>query len=406
MTTDTIPLSEYASRRKKVLSSLKDAVGVLFAGDRNPHDETPYRPHPHFEYLTGVVDEPRAVLMLDPTNPVAERRAMLFLAPLNPEHERWDGYRPEISGTLRERVGLEAIFRTGVLSRMLNVAARRARRLACLHPPALYTQPVSPDLDLFRKVSERIPGTTLVDSTDLLEKMRAVKSAAEVALIGRAIEITAAGFEAMMRTIAPRLNEFEIQETIEHAYRSRGARHPAFPTIVGSGLNSTVLHYIANDQPLTEGDLVCVDSGAVFGGYSADVTRTVPVSGTFSARQREIYELVLKAENAAIKAAKPGVTFARLDRAARRVIADAGHADHFIHGIGHHLGLETHDVAPDEALKSGAVVTIEPGIYIREEKIGVRIEDDVLITKDGAQVLSAKIPKTVAAVEKAMMKKS
>lgn len=401
---DRIPLGEHAARRKKVLGALKGAVGVLFAGDHDPHSPEPFRPHPHFEYLTGVADEPGAVLLLDPGNPVADRRAALLLAPLNPERERWDGYRATITRALRDRTGFEVIYRTDGLPRLLTAAAVRARRLACLHQPATYAQPVSRDLHLFRKVAERVAGVAIEDRTDLLPGLRSVKSAGEIALIQKAIDITSGGFDAMMRAVRPGLGEFEVQETIEHAYRTGGARAPAFPTIVGSGVNSTVLHYRANDRELADGDLVCVDSGAVFGGYAADVTRTVPVSGVFSKRQREIYEVVLKAEQAAIRAAKPGVTLARLDAVARRVITEAGFGDHFIHSIGHHLGLETHDAAPDEPLKAGAVITIEPGIYIQAEAIGVRIEDDVLVTDKGPRVLSAKIPKSVADIEKAMKK--
>ncbi len=276
--------------------------------------------------------------------------------------------------------------------------------MACLHTPSVYTQRVSLDLMIFRKVAERIPGTAIEDRSETLAKMRSVKSPQEVALIQQAIDITSVGFEAMMQVARPGLGEFEVQEAIEHAYRGQGSRSSAFATIVGSGVNSTVLHYVANDQTLDGGDLVCVDSGAVFGGYAADVTRTVPVSDTFSKPQREIYELVLEAQTAAIEAIRPGVTFAELDDAARNVIAGAGYGDYFIHSIGHHLGLETHDATPDGPLEQGAVVTIEPGIYMPQEKIGVRIEDDVLVTESRSKVLSAKIPKRVADVEEAMKK--
>ncbi|MHC4416779.1 MAG: aminopeptidase P N-terminal domain-containing protein [Planctomycetota bacterium] len=402
MAVEHIPQSEYASRRAKTLTALKGAVGVLFAGDYDPNSELPFRPHPHFEYLTGVVDEPGAVLLLDPGNPVEARRAMLFLAPLNPEREKWDGYRMEISKALRDRTGFDTVFRTDMLPRQLTAAAVRAKRLACLHPPADFDRPVSADLELFRKVVERIPGVSVEDRSDALLKMRAVKSRNETALIQRAIDITAAGFEAMMRTSRPGLNEFDVQETIEHAYRTGGARGTAFPTIAGSGVNSTVLHYRANDRELADGDLMCVDSGATFAGYAADITRTVPVTGRFTGRQREVYEVVLKAEVAAIKATKPGATFAQIDAVARKIITQAGFGDYFIHSIGHHLGLETHDASPEAPLKAGAVVTIEPGIYIADESIGIRIEDDVLVTRDGARNLSTKIPRTVAAIEKLM----
>ncbi|MDP6693373.1 MAG: M24 family metallopeptidase, partial [Phycisphaerales bacterium] len=167
--------------------------------------------------------------------------------------------------------------------------------------------------------------------------------------------------------------------------------------------NSTVLHYKDNDQDLVEGDLVCIDSGAFYQGYGADISRTIPVSGKFTKRQKEIYEIVLKAEEAAIAAVKPGITLAELDALARAIIVKAGYGDYFIHSIGHHLGLETHDTCGSPSpLKKGAVITIEPGIYLPNESIGVRIEDDIVVTAKGHRNLSAAIPKTVADIERAM----
>jgi Xaa-Pro aminopeptidase len=217
-----------------------------------------------------------------------------------------------------------------------------------------------------------------------------------------AIEITAGGFAAAMKTARPELNEAEVQAALEHAYRAQGSPGPAFGTIVGSGINSTVLHYRANRKIIEDGDLICIDSGAAWGGYGADVTRTIPASGRFTPRQKEIYDIVLRALDAAIKAVKPGVTIAQVDRVAREVIRKAGYADYFIHSIGHHLGLETHDVTPDGPLKEGNVITVEPGIYLPEESLGVRIEDDIEVTKDGRRNLSKAIPRTVSEVEKAV----
>jgi Xaa-Pro aminopeptidase len=398
----TIPLREFASRRKRTLKTLGRSVGVVFAGElADPlHDD--FKPHPHFQYLTGLDDEPGAVLVLDPGHALEARREMLFLRPLNPEVEQWDGLRDPIGMALRERLGIKSIFRLASLPRYLNESVKRARSVACLHPLSTYDQPVSPDLDLFRKIVERVPGTTIEDRTHTLAKQRSVKSRAEVAVMQQAADISREGFLAAMRDMKAGLSEFDIQESIEHAYRTNGSSGPAYGTIVGGGINSTVLHYRANAEPLQQGDLVCIDSGAAYGGYGADVTRTIPVSGKFTKRQKEIYEIVLAAENAAIKTAKAGVTFSQLDRIARAIISKAGYADAFFHGIGHHLGIETHDINSDEPLKEGAVVTIEPGIYLPDEKLGVRIEDDVVITKTGCRVMTAKIPKTVAAVEKAM----
>jgi Xaa-Pro aminopeptidase len=397
-----ITLDEYAARRNKVLAALKKSVGVIVAGDDDAHGEGAYRPHPHFEYLTGVTDEPGAVLLLDPANPVPARRQVLFLRPLDPEEEKWDGYRLEIGAKLRETVGIKAVFRLGHLPRVLTAAATRSKSLACLHPLAAYDQPVSPDLDLFNKIAERVPGVSIEDQTEVLAKLRAVKSRDEVKMIQHSIDITRIGFETVLRAITPGMNEFDVQETLEHAYKVNGARGMAFDTIAGSGVNTTVLHYEANDQTIDDGDLVLIDSGAAVGGYRADITRTVPANGSFTKRQREIYELVLKAEEAAIKACRPGRTLAQIDQVARKIITDAGYGDAFIHSIGHHLGLETHDITPDEPLRAGAVITIEPGIYLPEEKIGVRIEDDILITSKGCRNLSKEIPKSVSAIEKLM----
>ena len=407
MQLDQIPLSDFAQRRMRLRAALKNAAGLIFAGEHDSHSDGLYRPHRHFEYLTGIIDEPGAVLLLDPVNPMEARRDMLFLKPLNPELEQWDGFRPKVSAALREKTGIKSIFRLDKLPLHLSEAARRGKALACLHPLAAHTQPVSPDLFVFKQVAERVPGMRIDERSDELAQMRSVKSRNEIAMLQRAIDITAAGFEAVMRSIKPGMNEFDVQESIEHHYRTSGARQLSFGTIAGAGVNSTVLHYRANDQPLQSGDLICIDSGAKWQGYSADITRTLPVSGKFSARQREVYEVVLKAELAAVRAAKPGARISQIDAVARDLITKAGYGDWFIHGIGHHLGLDTHDITPagDQPLREGSVITIEPGIYIPEEKIGIRIEDDIVVTKAGAKVLSAAVPKTVAEIEKAMGRK-
>ena len=191
-------------------------------------------------------------------------------------------------------------------------------------------------------------------------------------------------------------------ETLEHGYRANGSRGTGYNTIVGSVLNGTVLHYTANKAPIADGDMIVIDSGADYRGYTADVTRTIPANGKFSPRQKEIYELVLKALEASTKVVKPGVTFDQIDKASRDIITKAGYGDRFFRGIGHHIGLEVHDITPEGPLKSGAIITIEPGIYLPDENFGVRIEDDILITKDGHEVLTRHIPKSVRAIEKAM----
>ena len=401
----SIPCAEFAARRDALLRQLKNSVGLVFAGEQDPSLHHEWRPHPHFEYLTGIADEPGAALLLDPLHPVPARRVQLFLRPLNPEIEKWDGLRDTIASPLRARYGIATIFRTNALPRWLLESASRAKRLACLHPLAAHTAPVSPDLAVFRESAARIPGCSIADESQLIPKMRARKSSREVAMVERALSISREGFLAAMRTIRPGITEFDVQESMEHAYRTNGSRRTAYRTIAGTGLNATVLHYHANDATLEAGQLMVIDSGAAFGGYASDITRTFPVSGTFTARQRELYEIVLKAQAAAIAAIRPGATLSDFDRAARQVITKAGYGDWFIHGTGHHLGLEVHDASPDAPLAPGAIVTVEPGIYIPDEKIGIRIEDDVLVTPGGRRVLGPAIPKTVAEIERAMARR-
>ena len=310
-----IPPSEFRTRRKKLARALKKSLGVIFAGDYAPQLEEGFRPHPHFEYLTGLTDEYGAVLVLDPSCPDPLCRELLFLRPRNPESEHWDGWRPSIGTDLRRQTGIHTIHRTNQLGRFLNAPARRTKSLSCLHPLASADLPVSPDLALFKKIAERVPGTEILDRSELLAEMRAVKSANELRLIKRAVEISARGYDALLRTMRPGMTEFELQEILEHTCRARGSRGQMFRTIVGAGRNSTVLHYVDNDQTVQDGDLVCVDSGARIGhgacGYGADITRTIPANGRFSKRQKQIYEVVLAAQIAAIRRIKPGVTTIR-----------------------------------------------------------------------------------------------
>lgn len=395
-------VSEFAQRRARVLKALDGAAACVFSGEGPPPLFGKWRAVPNFVYLTGLTDEPGGAVLFDPTAEDPKRRIVLFLRPMDPELERWDGYREPISSALKQRTGFETVMRMTNLPRSLTAAARRAKRLACLHPLAVYPAAVSPDLSTFRQVTERIPGVSIEDRTQLLAEMRASKSKGELALMKKAVECTTAGYEAAMKMIRPGINEADVALALEHGYLQAGGDGVAYNSIVGSGLNGTVLHYNANNGPLDDGDLMVIDSAAAYKGYASDVTRTFPVSGKFTAEQRKIYDIVLAAQEASIKATRAGATFTDIDIAGRSVIEKAGYGDYFIHGMGHHLGLEVHDITPDQPLKPGAVITIEPGIYIPEKKMGIRIEDDILVLARGNQNLTAHIPKTIAAIEKAM----
>ena len=354
-----------------------------------------------FRYLTGLDYEGSAAVLFDPSTEDSTRRIALFLRPRDIEMERWDGARFSLDSTLKGYTGFGHIKRTPYLPGMLSEAARRTKRLACLHSFASYAADVSPDLEIFHKIVQRIPGVAIEDQTQLLPAMRAVKSRAELALIENAIVATVAGFEACLRVIRPGISEKDLADLLMATYHQHGCE-AAYDLIVGTGINGTVLHYCDNCAAIVEGDLIVMDCAAGYRGYASDVTRTFPASGTFTREQRDVYEIVLEAELAGIAAAKPGATYTEIDSAARAVIERAGYGDAFIHGTSHPVGIEVHDVTPDGPLKPGMVITVEPGIYLPGRGLGVRIEDDILITDNGNRDLTAAVPKTVQAIEEAL----
>lgn len=397
-----IDAAEFSARRERVGAALKDSVGIVFAGAGDASLRGAWEADASFRYLTGIADEAGAALLLDPKAEDPKRREILFLRPLNPEVEAWDGYRDPINAAMKSRVGFRTVLRTTMLPRVLTDLARRRGKLACLHPFAVYDAAVSPDLAVFRKVTERVAGASVIDRTQVLPSLRAIKSAAELRLMERALVATAAGFEAALATLRPGVGERDVHREIERAFVAAGAEGSGYNPIVGSGVSGTVLHYMANSGTCREGELLVIDAGARFMGYCADITRTFPVSGRFTSEQRDLYDVVLRAEEAAIRAVRPGARMHEVAAAARDVIERAGHGDAFIHGIGHQLGLEVHDATPDGPLAAGMVVTIEPGVYFKDRGVGIRIEDDVLVTRAGSRVLSAMIPKSARDIEARM----
>lgn len=394
-----IPLSEYVARRERVLEALDGAAAVVFAGEGHAPLLGRWRTNRHFAYLTGIENEPGAAVLFDPSSEDPDRRVILFLKSLDPEAEQWDGFREPISEALREGTGFATVSRAGALPASLSGAARRAKKLACLHPFATYPSPVSPDLAVYRQVSERVPGVATEDKTGLLTEMRAAKSPAELEIMRAAIAATADGFAAAVEAIRPGATEGDVADALGAAYRRNGGEH-AFNPIVGGGKNAAILHYMDNNAPLKDGDLVLIDSGAAVGGYAADVTRTYPVGGKFTPEQRDLYAAVLEAEEAAIALAKPGAFLWELNRAARAVLKKAGYPDAFHYSVGHGLGMDVHEGLPAGPLRPGSVITVEPGVYLADRNLGIRIEDDVLITETGAEVLTAAIPKRIEDLER------
>ena len=387
-----ISVAEYAARRERLLEGLNGAAGVVFAGEGGPPLLGRWTANKHFIYLTGITNEPGAAVLFDPTSPDPSKRITLLLKSRDPEREHWDGYRDPLNQALKDKTGFTSIGRSGGIAGALTNAARRGRRFACLHPYSVYPGAVSPDLAAFRQVAERVPGVAIEDKTQLLIEMRSIKSEAELALMQKAVDATVDGYKAALAAIKPGMSEQVVALALENEFRRHGGEH-AYNPIVGGGLNATVLHYMDNDQILQDGELVLIDAGASFAGYAADVTRTYPVSGRFTDEQQYLYNLVLESELAGIAASRAGTAMWEVDRAARAVFEKAGMPDCYTYGIGHGLGLDVHDALPDGVLKPGMVITIEPGLYLADKALGIRIEDDILITDGDPINLTAAIPK-------------
>ena len=365
------PLAEYKERRERLEQRIKGNVLVLRAA---PEEElVEYQQERNFYYLTGF-DEPNAILLLDAASTPPED--VLFLPERKPLEERWTG--------AKLGPGTEAETATG-FSKVL---------------------PVSEFDATLKKASERAKSVYGVkEVVNDIAHLRQTKSPTEVALLEKAVRITLKAQEAAARTIAPGVMEYEVEAALEYEFRRNGAERPGFPSIVGSGPFSTILHYDKNTRRMESGDVVVVDIGAEWGGYSADVTRTYPVSGKFSPRQREIYQIVLDAQKAAMAKIKPGVTFRDIHQASSSYIRSKGYEKYFIHGTSHHIGLEVHDAGSTERpLEPNMVITVEPGIYIGEEQLGIRIEDDVVVTPTGYRMLST-FPKEIDEIEALVQKR-
>ena len=394
----------YRERRQRLMQQMKGGIAVIY-GAATLDTSNPVagmgRQISDFAYLTGIVDEPGAALILAP----AERRfkEVLFLPNRNPEMERWEGERLPLGGALRERTGFEKVMRSGALGGTAVAMASRSKTLNYLGPLVGPDSPAPRELDLYGKIAARVPGTSISDQSGLIAAMRVVKEARELALIRKSIAATERGLRAGMAAARPGMTERQLANIIDSEFRAAGAQGLAFPSIVGVGRSSAVLHYTGRDGVIRAGDMVLCDVGAEVDFYASDVTRTFPVDGSFTAEQRSVYETVLAAQDAAAAQLRPGAIYEDINETARDVIRRAGKLDDFIHGLGHFVGLDVHD-AGDYAkpIPAGAVITIEPGIYQPQRGFGVRIEDDYLVTPGGNEKMSRAIPFRPADVEAAV----
>jgi len=375
----------------------------------------------NFYYLTGHNEEGAALLLVPES--AGEKgwtgpREILYLPPRDMAEERWNGPRigPDDPG-IREKTGFARVETFSKLHDALTALAKNY--------PEIYTELPGPHDEGFphaanwsKWVKDIVPQATLKDVSSAVGTLRAIKSQGELALMQKAIEPSIDAHLAAMKMMRPGLYEYQVAAKMVEIHAYAGCETEAYSPIVGTGFNSTVLHYNKLDARIEDGDIVLLDVAGQYSGYASDITRTIPASGKFTPRQREIYEIVLGAQNAAMEALKPGMTLGgpastSLQKIAMDYIDSHGKdkegrslGRYYIHGLSHHVGLDVHDPSgPSRPLEPGMVITIEPGIYIPEENLGVRIEDDVLITPTGYKQLTARLPRSPDEIEKIMATK-
>lgn len=432
---------EFQQRRQAVMTAIGQGTAIFASAPTAVmHNDVdyPFRQNSDFFYLTGF-NEPDAIAVLAPHH--EEHQFILFVRPKDKEKETWSGYRTGVD-LAKEKYGAQEAYSFEELAEKLPQYVENADRLYYhIGDDGRLDQHI---LTLWQRLLSKYPKrgrgpVAIEDGRLLMQQFRRVKSAAELEQMRRAVAISAKAHTHAMAIAQPGRYEYEIQAEMEHIFRLEGALGPAYPSIVASGKNACILHYIENDRQMQTDELLLIDAGCAYGYYNADITRTFPVGERFTSEQRILYELVLKAQLKAIEAVQPGRPFNDFHDAATRVITeglvDLGlltgdvdtlieekkHKAFFMHGTGHFLGLDVHDSGtlrnPDKTWQSfapGNVVTVEPGIYIapnyepeegqpnvepRWRGIGIRIEDDVLVTETGHDILTAAVPKTLDAIE-------
>ncbi len=415
----------------------EDSVAIIASAQeatRSNDTHFRFRQNSDLYYLTGF-EEPESIAVITPKQ---EKKFRLFVRPRDHEREIWDGRRAGVEGALRD-FGAEEAFPISEFSEKLGDLLNNARtlyyRIGDGNPEL--DEIVLKQIRRMRALGSKgvVAPEAIIDPGTILHEMRLIKSEEEVALMQRAADIACEAHVEAMKAARPGMKEYEIEALIEYIFRRNGAAAPAYPTIVGGGANATVLHYINNDAELKDGDLLLIDAGAEYKGYASDITRTFPVNGHFTSAQREIYDLVLATQVDCIRMARPGVSLDELKNHSiemltegmvrlgllqgdtAKLIEEEKYKQFYMHGLGHFLGIDVHDVGryysdgESRRLEPGMVITVEPGLYVAADTkeipekylgLGVRIEDDVLITEEGNRVLTNKVPKEPEEIEALM----
>ncbi len=433
-TPDDLPASFFLKNRAALRAQLpENSVAVFFANPiRNRSNDVDYEYHqdPNFYYLTGLT-EPNAVLLLFKDDQLFndyQTNEILFLQPKDPQNELWTGKRLGI---------VEAKKKLGISKNLPNTAFLNFEAKLEKFDKVLSFK-IRDDINnnnnengslhaLTKSFQIKITPLNNVNFDELeymMAVLREVKSEEEIVLMRKAIDMTCEAQIELMKALKPGMKEYESEAIVEYVFKKNGAEYPGFPSILGGGENSCIIHYTSNRKKLSGKDILVSDIGAEYHGYTADVTRTIPVDGHFSTEEKIIYELVLKAQQAGIDSCKVGNKFWGPHRTATKIITDgllelgiikkSFHVQrYFMHGTSHYLGLDVHDLGLHGPLKAGNVITVEPGIYIPKNSdcdpkwwdIGIRIEDDILITLLGPENLSAKAPREIKEIEALMLEK-
>lgn len=410
----------FKKNREKLMEKIEDnSVIVLFAGNapkKSGDENYPFTPNRNFYYFTGINEEGPILIISKIKGIISER---LFIKEIDEERERWVG-KSIRSNEAEEISGVKYIDYLGsfydYLNRVFSETEEINLYLDMERDSFQDLQGISESFS--EEVKKRYPFVRIKNIFPKIIPLRMVKSKEEIEEMKKAIEITIKGVESLMKNAKVGMKEYQLEAYYEFVCRSSGIKDYAFKTIAAAGKNATILHYVDNNSEIKDGDLILFDLGAQNNYYNADITRTFPVNGVFSERQKEVYNAVLRVNERVIKTIKPGLEYKELNKMATEWIAEEcinlglikdkkEVSKYYWHSIGHSLGLDTHDISNKDRntiFKEGMVWTVEPGIYIEEESIGIRIEDDVLITSDGVQVLTKDMIKTVEDIEEFMKK--
>lgn len=412
---------DFESRRQKILDKMeKNSIAVLYSGiehhvSADEYDLFTAQANRNFFYLTGLRRD-NMVLLMDKC--VEPARTMLFIEEADPLMERWYGRKVTEEEAI-EISGIDDVKFIDEFESTMDMLMTREDVYTAYFDTYRHQKADLPDYNLVKanEFRQDYPSVTLKNLFPLVAEERMQKDDDEIKLIKDAIELTKQGLNNVMANLKPGMKEYQAQADFEYVVRRCGAEWTAFPTIAGSGVNGTMLHYDTNRETIEDGTLLLLDLGARIDGYNSDITRTYPANGKFTERQKAVYDIVLAANRKIVETAKPGMTTKELNKVCQDVLSEGliklglikepvEISKYYMHGVSHHLGIDVHDVTVDfnKKLRPGAVISDEPGLYIDEWGIGIRIEDDVLITEDGAVCLSEDIIRTTDEIEEYMLR--